>query len=99
MEGEAGGLVIVTANLERLSLCPCGFPALREHVELGTEYLLQPEWKRMATWECGGCHEVTLEVECVLCWRPGTGKGYLPSRLFEPDVGQGLTPRARTLGA
>jgi hypothetical protein len=75
--------MIVTANLARLALCPCGDSVLRESVELGTEYLIDDGRTLMATYECGACGSMTVEVECVRVRRPGTPWGYLPRLLFE----------------
>jgi hypothetical protein len=70
------------------SLCPCGHPALRDDVPLGTVYEVNPARKAMFVFCCGGCgHCIDLPGIYVEARGKGSG-GYLPSGIFEIDEGQ-----------
>lgn len=71
------------ARLKAFSICPCGFPALKLAVPLGTEYEIRRSLEVPFTWICGGCGDIKRGVSCVYVWRAGTDGGYLPTELFE----------------
>lgn len=79
----------VKATLTKLSICPCGFPALRDGIPLGAEYEVDPECKKPFVWTCGGCKNEFF-VEGVYVYNDKGGRpGYLPAELFTWD-GKGM---------
>jgi hypothetical protein len=42
-------------KLKKLSVCPCGFPALKDGIDIGDEYAIDVDSIRGGTWMCGGC--------------------------------------------
>jgi hypothetical protein len=73
-------------TLKCLSICPCGFPVLKEDIKLGTEYEIDPAQAERCTFICGGCGR-QQSVECV--WvearEHGTMAGFLPKLIFEAE--------------
>jgi hypothetical protein len=88
--------MIINVNVWRLAVCPCGAPVLRK---LGAEFAVDEEDTHQVTWHCHFCGKSEPEVRFVRVVSPATKLGYMPVRLFEPNVGQGLVPRLRTVGA
>lgn len=78
----------MNARLKQLSICACGYPALREEIPLGTEYDLK--WHATATfsWRCGGCGERQSIIGVWVESRNGGKPGYLPVELFEKVEGE-----------
>lgn len=69
-------------KLVKLSVCDCGFPALKETIPLGTDYEVEPDRKQECVWICGGCKK-QRDVTCVWVFRRGASDaGYLPADLF-----------------
>lgn len=71
----------VKAKLSKLSLCECGFPVLKDEIQLGAEYELLLEDQGTAEMMCGGCKK-WIPIKTVLVTKPG-GPGYLPIDIFE----------------
>lgn len=82
----------MTAILSKLSVCPCGFPALDEKIQLGTEYQVEPCRQMPIIFVCGGCRKVQHIMAIWVITRTGAprewGGGLLPLGLFsfETDV-------------
>ena len=72
------------ARLSKLSVCPCGFPLLAEHITLGTLYNVHPDDTRDdLTLRCGGCGRMHRRLSMI--WvepRAGGRPGYLPASVF-----------------
>lgn len=75
----------VKARVEKLSLCDCGFPVLKNEILLGTEYIVDTERiLRGGGLICGGCRR-SIKCDLILAaprgdqWRPG----YIPAGVFE----------------
>ena len=65
------------------SICSCGFPTLRDDLEVGTEYELDPLRRTIVIFKCGGCWKVIPKVQAV--WvetRHTSHGGYLPVEIF-----------------
>lgn len=78
-------------TLKQLSVCSCGFPALDEKIQLGTEYDIEPGKVKSYHWTCGGCKD-QFYLLCVFVHPRGESHGgYLPLDLFD------LTPEAKGL--
>lgn len=72
-------------KLARLSICPCGFPALKDEIPLGQIYQI-PRFNFIGvhdTWICGGCGAQTV-VHCIMVIRDGN-QSWLPKELFDWD--------------
>ena len=76
--------VIVRAKFVRLSVCPCGFPALSESIPLGKVYEVYSVPVQVAM-ICGGC-KTSLHIPMVAVAKPG--RGLLPHGIFEFDEGE-----------
>ena len=73
-------------TLKRLSICPCGFPVLKEDIKLGTEYEVDPAQTGRFTFICGGCgRQLSIEGIWVEPRAPGTHAGFLPKLIFESE--------------
>lgn len=92
----------MTVQLARLSVCPCGFPAISEDLPLGLRYEIA-EWVRMPTvWVCGKCGKVQRFMGVFVVRREGTSHkaracGFLPEPLFQPvtETNQPLTTNSQ----
>lgn len=82
---------IVTTTLKRLSICPCGFQALKEEIKLGTEYEIDPERAIPVIFQCGGCGLSQNLIAVYIAARPDCPEGYLPLKLFEDDPEKVIT--------
>lgn len=71
------------ATLTKLSLCPCGFPVLKDAIPLGAEYEVEvPRFGLGHSMICGGCGK-HFPIEVV--WvneRGNANAGYLPRDIF-----------------
>jgi len=77
----------VKVTLTKLSICPCGFPLLKESVGLGQEYDIEPSQTVLAKMICGGCGaEIPVKTVYVHS-RTGVAGGYLPEEVFSPIAG------------
>lgn len=79
-------------TLKKLSVCPCGFPALDESIPLGTAYRIDEEDSTAFTWSCGGCKAVRSIVAVWVYERGPKRAGYLPSELFLMPERKEATP-------
>lgn len=74
----------VKVRLAKLSICPCGFPVLADHIKLGAVYEVVPTKTEKVTFICGGCqkqHPGTVAV--FVAAKGASGAGYLPEAIFE----------------
>jgi hypothetical protein len=78
-------------TLKRLSLCPCGFRALRDEIGLGTEYQIARDKAAPFTFQCGGCGKKQHLVAVYVAERADAAAGYLPIKLFEDDPQKSIT--------
>jgi len=70
-------------TLKRLSVCVCGFPTLKDGIQLGAEYDIDPDRTVEATFTCGGC-QATQKVKAVWVEARNTGTaGFLPLQIFK----------------
>ncbi len=71
-------------KLARLSICPCGFPVLRDDIPLGTVYTVDTATIRKGfTYRCGQCGAIQEDVEVVYCSQSRrSGLAPLPLALF-----------------
>ena len=84
IEQKAKGAVKV--KLTKLSICPCGFHVLADHITLGTEYEIVPTMKEPLRFICGGCGKEYPGTEAVyVCGRGNSQGGYLPACIFSDD--------------
>lgn len=73
---------LVPATLQKLSICPCGFPTLKTSILLGTRYKIDPSVRITATMICGGCSK-EISIDAVWVERRGDSEGgYLPASIF-----------------
>lgn len=55
-----------TLILQRRGFCPCGFPVLKDGIEVGTVYEVDILSKRgLYSYMCGGCQRWFNNVECI----------------------------------
>jgi hypothetical protein len=81
----------VKVTLKKLSICPCGFPLLKDSIGLGAEYEIEEHNRMSCHFQCGGCHSLIKSVECVFVEaRKDSKGGFLPLYVFEP-----LRPRVK----
>jgi len=74
----------VKARVAKLSICPCGFPVLAEHIKLGEVYEVLPTKKEKVTFFCGGCQQQYPGTLAIFVAAKGaSGAGYLPEAIFE----------------
>ena len=73
-------------TLIKLSLCPCGFPLLHEHIELGTEYEIDPSRQADLVLVCGGCKKRTPFRGVWTEAREGGNPGFLPMDIFKTTM-------------
>lgn len=76
---------LLIKKLARLSLCACGYPALKIDIPLGQEYHV-PRFNFIGvkdTWTCGGCGK-EIVVHSIMVIRDGN-KGWIPQELFDWD--------------
>ncbi len=74
----------VKTTLKKLSICPCGFPVLHDHIPLGAEYAVTPSLQSSGTLICGGCHK-TIAIPMIWAMKRGDScAGWLPKEIFEP---------------
>ena len=75
---------VETVTLKRLSICPCGFPVLHDHIRVGVEYQIAADSKRGGFhYVCGGCGREQDNVEVVyVLQRTVPGFAPLPWALF-----------------
>jgi hypothetical protein len=74
--------VFQPTELKNLSVCPCGFPLLREEIPKGTVYFVDFADRILAVLVCGGCR-THWPLDCVMVSESPTGKGgYLPVAAF-----------------
>jgi len=78
----------IKVKLTRLSVCPCGFPLLKESIPLGTEYFVDPDNLLPMTFICGGCHKEIRVIGIYVHTRQGSEGGYLPIRAFDLKLEQ-----------
>lgn len=67
-------------KLERLSVCECGYPALKDGIKLGKVYDLDWDCVGKATYVCGGCKQIH---KMNVVWCTHGGGGWIPQCLFE----------------
>lgn len=72
----------MNASLARLSICPCGYPALKTDIDIGTVYEVTPGSEDTFNYTCGRCGH-TQVIRAVEVCRDGGGCGYLPKELFD----------------
>lgn len=65
-----------------LSICPCGFPGLKDEIPLGTEYEIDPRPRGGYIFTCGGCHKSYAITAVDVRARGDSHGGMLPARLF-----------------
>jgi hypothetical protein len=57
---------LVTVELKRRSICPCGFGVLKDEIQIGVRYRIDMNSRRRGfTYVCGGCSRVHENVEVV----------------------------------
>lgn len=74
-------------KLQHLSVCPCGFPLLKESIAIGTEYEIDLDTLRHEGWNlvCGGCGKAHRDIPTVMASqtiRPELGDARLPYSVF-----------------
>lgn len=69
----------------RLSICPCGHPALIEGQEIGSLYWVDDERFQKGLWKCRGCG-TAFNVPAVWAIDDEGVKGWLPSSLFDLPI-------------
>lgn len=81
-------------SLVKLSVCPCGFPTLKETIPLGTKYTVDPAHTCEAVLVCGGCKQET-KVRCVyVSGRNGSAGGWLPEDIFGLETTRGTNSQS-----
>jgi hypothetical protein len=70
-------------KLERLSVCVCGFPTLKETIPLGTEYEVDSSRVENLGFICGGCGRKFDVAAIFVHSRTGGAGGYVPKQIFE----------------
>lgn len=76
--------MLTKTTLIRLSVCPCGFPALKTDIPLGTVYHVDFDVNLPMEWCCGGCRQWQDVTGVFVAARTGGGRdGFLPAQLFE----------------
>lgn len=73
---------LVKAQVTKLSLCPCGFSVLAEHIVLGSEYRLDPTDRAKVTYICGGCQRQSSIFAVYVEAKGESEGGYLPEGIF-----------------
>jgi len=73
----------VRVPLQRLSICPCGFPVLKDEIGLGTEYEIDTTKLASFTFICGGCKRKHHIIGVWVAPRDGGEPGWLPRMIFE----------------
>src|ERR1700678_1905537 len=79
---------MITVQLRRLSICPCGFGVLRDEIRIGAEYRIDIASLRSGfRYICGGCSRRLENVRVVDATQrifPERPLAPLPVGLFEP---------------
>jgi hypothetical protein len=71
------------AIVSKLSLCPCGFPVLRDEVGIGAEYEVDTSHPEDDfTLICGGCGKHNPVRGLFFKQKGDSGGGYLPKEIF-----------------
>ena len=72
-------------TLKRLSICPCGYPALKDGIDLGAAYLIDDSTiENGFGYQCGRCGQIQRRITCVeTSQRDVPGFRLLPLALFE----------------
>ncbi len=71
------------AKFVRYSVCDCGFPILRDGIQLGAIYDIDYSKMRPITVICGGCYKPIRLIGVWVESRDGGRAGYLPERIFQ----------------
>lgn len=74
---------LVTLRLAKLSVCPCGFPLLKDGIPLGQLYTGEVD-RLMDNFIliCGGCGRI-MKKTGIWTSRPGARDGFLPIDAFD----------------
>ena len=70
-------------TLKKLSICPCGFPVLKDEITVGTEYAVMPGVQQDCILVCGGCKKHIHFRGIYVCGRNGARGGFLPPEIFD----------------
>jgi len=73
-----------TMRLAKLSICPCGYSVLKDHIGIGTPYMIDDSTIRSGfRYRCGRCGLVQLNVKVVNAYDEGLNRmSPLPYSLF-----------------
>lgn len=72
-------------TVQRLSLCPCGAPTLK-NIPLGTEYTAHEGNTCPLRLTCQGCG-ISYLLDCIWCDAlPGADAGYVPFDIFDAPL-------------
>ena len=78
---------MVKRLLARLSICPCGYSVLHDHIQIGAEYEVGTETIECGvSYECGKCGKVQSNVRLIKASsisNPIARASFLPAVLFD----------------